>query len=367
MSSAARHILDASDKRIATLQKSLEKKRKALQVQEEMLSQEPQQSLEDHPTYIYYQKELQAAEEAYEKKCRYYNDAIDALKEKLKATKPTGKVYRRLVAEVEMEDKELKRLLAEHSTLSTTIRAKEVEQQQQKALERIKEEERKEQELVAQAKEAARLRQEAERAEEDRRAKERSEEAKKLYAIDTNSIISDTSKESKNSHTPSTPLTTKTQGYLQMIKEATTIKKLDDIYTASKGKFTDEEDALWEERFQALEDKETKVHEEAQETQEAPVVSQESEAFQHLMNMPRAVINSQKGADLFNTLESPQEMKKVLERMHALNSAAQPKAPPFVPPQPVAENSIVSMAPILKTTKMAAKQVGVRPPQLRPL
>ena len=401
------NVFENAQKRAAILSKSLEKKRKQIQVLESVASEAPTEDIESNRTYMYYRSELERLEEAFEakkreldaldkrdkeimerkklemvqkleheyemrkqkyqsqvlaayteteKKTKYYTEAIELLKEKLATSKPTSKPYMRLKAEVALEEKEYATLL------------KDVEEGRKRYEELCKEQEkRRELQQVEKAREAARIRQEAERAEEDRRARERAEEAKKLYAAaDTNSIISPAPKPSKISKTPPPPPeAAKLGGYLQRIRDATSIQDLDDIYKEGRGKFTDEEDALWDERFAELETKESEEPQEAA-PEVAPEAPKESEAFKLLMEMPRAVINSQKGTDLFNTLESPLEMKKVLERMHALNSGAQPKAAALAPPQPVLENPNATQFPILKTTKFVVKQGGAPPRPVRP-
>ena len=256
MSSDAYKLLEMNEKRLTTLKKSLEKKKKALKIQEDIFAQETK-GVEENPTYLYYkqqlaecevvyQRRLEDLEREFQKKTKYFEDAITALREKSKEQKPTGKVYRRLQAEVAAEQKEYDNLSKELDVARQVAQQRDLEIRKREAAARLREEQRKEQEEKQRALEEYHRRREAERSAEEQRARERTEDAKRLLAEESK----------KNLGVGGEGGGVNSFSRLERINLAKTTEELGEIYNASKKNkdpFSAEEDARWEERFSDLE------------------------------------------------------------------------------------------------------------------
>lgn len=102
-----------------------------------------------------------------------------------------------------------------------------------------------------------------------------------------------------------------------------------------------------------------------------PPKKEKSAALKFLLEQPLGTEWNDKIDKAIGSL-SHEEMREYNQFMNAAHArpavaVAAPKAPPFVPPQPIAENSILGTARLLTTTKMKAKTVGAPSVAPRPL
>lgn len=402
-SQVAQSMLSASAKRLATLEKSLEKKRRALKVQEELEKPATPADLESHKTFIYYTSELERVEEEFarkralideqeardkeimerrklemiqkleqehalrkaryqkevsnayteaEKKTKYYRDAIEALKEKLSTPQPTGKVYRRLKAEVEMEQREydeLKKQYQENAqAFNTVIVPQELEKMRRDALAA---------EVARKHQEEQQLQEQREAAIAARKAREAADEARQLADLEA------AQKSQKVEEPPSRA--PETFSYLlQRIKNATCMKDLEDLSTE---KMTPEESDLWEERYDLFGEQEMRAKEEQANSivsDPAPEVPEIDE--QKIEAALQASIAQDMEAQdrIINTLtfEESRELSRRLAAHYSKPKAA-PKVAPLGAFHPVAQTSEAAFPPILKTTKkFVVRQSGQQAP-----
>ena len=367
----------ALKKRIDTLEQSL---------RIESAIQSNGESLEGNKTYLYYKDELKRAEEAFYKRKEYfenqittalatfeekklfYETAIEKLKTKLDAPPKTKK---QLKAEAE-----LKELREEFSTLCDQLpdavkyeNDMKVKAAQELAKEKMRAALQKEEEKKQAALEAIRLKRDMERAAEDQRARERAEEAKKEVGAAT--VLPEIR---DSPHLPpggveNSQNAEATPTWKAKVTAATTLEELEELDNEYPEQSSDDQDFFDRKQYTLRTQSEFKntINAPEKKTQNTSQdIPKESEAFKQLMEMSKESLNSEKGTQLFNTLESPLEMKKVMERLHALNrpssaALAQPKVAPLATPQPDSQAPIAASSQILKTTKIQAKQVGVRP------
>jgi len=366
--SVAIKMLEASNKRLMTLEKSLAKKKKALQVQEELFQSEPKRTLEDLPAYQYYQKELancevvyqrrlEDLEADYERKCRFFQDKIDELKSKQREEQPTGKVYRRLKAEVEMEQKEYDALKAEcdasAKTYSEVVVPRELEALKKRALAEAEAQKRKEELELQEKREAAiAARKAREAADEARQLAALEEEQKASKPLETISRAPEKQEIAKGGNPPSAKIPS---SILERIKSAPNREALEAI--ALRETLNDEEDTLWNERhdfFSAQEDEERAAPETNSIVSEAPVLREQVIADA----VSAAIANDMATQDRLIDSMTTEEVREYSKRM-ASHYAPKPKAPPFAFPAPVSGVEVPAFPPLLRTTKkLVVKRPG---------
>ncbi len=447
MSSAAEQVLKNAQKRAADLSKSLEKKRKQLQVQEDMVSGSTLEDIENSKAYIHYTKELSRIDDAFEskkqeideqekrdkaelerkkrdmeatlerkkqemmqllerktqemvqqleeehekklqkyrkhvftayneaeKKSKYYNDAIDALKTKNSAPKPTSRPYIRLKAEVALEEKEYAALLKDIEVATKhyndVVVVSEIEKAKKAHDSKMREEAVKEEEEKQRKLEEIRTVKESAKKRDEERWAQQAEEAKKALP-DTNSIISDEKPVEEISHNPPPPTSKvavkkvdtpppKNFNLLQRIQEAKEMKELEAIYDEKKGRFTEEEDAAWEERYAAIEAEKARQAEEQERQEEEEFNAQQPREEDEIPDYSQYTLAELHALD-YDSLSNSQ-MRAAHAAIKA-KEAAKPKATPLASPQYIGENSIVGMAPILKTTKFVVRPATASQPQ----
>lgn len=420
--SVAQNVLASTAKRLSTLEKSLTKKKRALQVQEELERPPTEVDLESNKTFIYYSKELTRVEEEFtrkrelldaqeqrdkealeirkremlqrldeeratrrtryekevskayneaESKTKYYQDAIESLKEKLLFPQPTGKVYRRLKAEVDMEQKEYDALKAqlecETKTYNEIVIPKELEALKKKALADAAAQKRKEELELQEKREAAIA---------ARKQREAADEARQLAALEgaqnpPNVLESLSRAPEKKEETPpkniprvveggSSKLSSKPSSILERIKAAPNREALEAI--ALKETLNDEEETLWNERhdfFSAQEDEERAAPETNSIVSETPAFREEVIAGA----LRAAIANDMAEQDRIINDMSPLEVKEYTKRI-AAHYAAKPKAPPFAFPAPISGVEAPGYPPPLKTTKKFVVMNSVAKPAL---
>ena len=93
----------ALSREIASLERQLENIKVSIAVERE--SEEPKEEVDiyEHPTYKYYQKEMDAAEKKYNEVMAYYEECIENLKKKLNGTQESLKIQKLLKNQKRLE------------------------------------------------------------------------------------------------------------------------------------------------------------------------------------------------------------------------------------------------------------------------